>query len=308
MSFEESQIMYTRAQGLQALETFRTTAGDVFSQPVVLRLKVLVQLTSHLAPAAEDLDELARCCTFVEAAPGPDSQSFYLVGLSRDDGSHIEESTRALRLVHLVFKYLVGLGIAAEALATWRRVGLAPYDLGLYRADGSPVVVNFTETPLEYVNARALHAGDLWGGIQNFVVMGRHEWHQRFIETYQRGCELMVAPLAPLANFHEEAYLCFFKCLEYIVMAKILDRSGQFNPKEFQAACERLGAQPSDPNGPMRAAVRLIATRGGSVAHLLKKQGDVSLEPQDLAHLKSMVDLLCRVFLRRFPRPVPTTT
>ncbi|WP_146155902.1 hypothetical protein [Enhygromyxa salina] len=131
--------------------------------------------------------------------------------------------------------------------------------------------------------------------------MDHHDWPHRFIEIYQRGCELMVSPVAPLASLHEEAYLCFFRCLEYVVMGKILNRSGQFSEKYFQAACERLGARPVDPNSPRKAAVSLIATRGHAVAHMTKKQANARLDPKDLAHLKSHLDLLCRVFLRKHP-------
>jgi hypothetical protein len=285
------------------LEEFRRGGVDMFAQPVALRMKALVRLASHTAPSAEDLAEFSRCSILAEAAPGDDNRSFYIIGLSRDDGSVIDDGTRVLRLVGLVFKYLVGLGIAAEALPTWRRVGLTPHDLELRRANDSILDVSFTETPLMYENARALHAGDLWGAIQNMTAMGLHGWPQRFIEIYQRGCELMVAPVAPLSNYHEEAYLCFFRCLEYVVMGKILNRSGQLKPREFQAACGQLGAQSLEPDGPRKAAMRLIATRGDAVAHLLKKQADAKLEPQDLAHLKSHLDLLCRVFLRKYPRP-----
>ncbi|PRP95394.1 hypothetical protein ENSA5_39790 [Enhygromyxa salina] len=71
--------MYTRAQGLRALESFRHSPGweAIFNQPVVLRMRLLVRLASHKAPSAEDLAEFSKCCAFAAAEPGNDDQSFY---------------------------------------------------------------------------------------------------------------------------------------------------------------------------------------------------------------------------------------
>lgn len=201
---EEQQAMATRAQGLTALGAMRDDPlfGDLRGRPIALQMKVKIHLASHTAPGADDLTTFSNSCPFFAATRAEDDSSFYLTALSRDDGTHVTTPTRSLRLVAATFKYLVALCIASEALATWRRVALAPHHLEVHNGDGSKLDPNFAENSLVYSNSRALHAGDLWAAVDTMTKLDLHGFPHRFVEIYQRGCELMTMPVAALSKSH----------------------------------------------------------------------------------------------------------
>jgi hypothetical protein len=121
---------------------------------------------------------------------------------------------------------------------------------------------------------------------------------------YQKGEALLHYPTVGLDGFLDEAFMCFFRCLEYLTLVKTLAVSGSFDEKKFAKAWEKLKLKPGDPKHDARwLGGQLVAQRGSCAAHLGKKTLR-DLTPQNVFDLKKIVDITLRELVRQTPLAV----
>ncbi len=149
----------------------------------------------------------------------------------------------------------------------------------------------------------SIHAGNLCGAITALAKF-YSSWSEAFLHNYESGQMFLLSPMEfnPLhpngfSHFLSEAYLSFFRCLEYIVMVKVLGERGQFKGFHLHRAFERLDCESIDDNTPPSDILKvhgneLIQKRGQYAAHLLTGAKPGELNHQDVYKLKELVDFL----------------
>ena len=76
--------------------------------------------------------------------------------------------------------------------------------------------------------------GSEYSSLDIFGYLFVNSFLEQFYKTYQKGELLYSFFEDDNVSLLEESYLCFFKCLEYIVMDKILDKKGTMDPKDIR--------------------------------------------------------------------------
>lgn len=219
----------------------------------------------------------------------------YPVG--KTSGADIEKAVHAAR------KFLVALCIAGSGVFTWRAVTTTPRGARvLLPGETDPREVELASEHLTLENAPTLHLGFLFGAIDVLTKLGRHEWSPRFFSLYLRGVELLDAGGDFLGTYFEEAYLCFYRCIEYAVMVKILDHRGQFNERHFADAVLAIGAQPQDRKIPEGFAREILRHRNTAVAHFLKGSQHTEVHIKDVSRVKDALDVLVSEYVKHTVR------
>ncbi len=199
--------------------------------------------------------------------------------------------------------FLVALMISSQGVFTWRSISTTPHGTTVdLPGEENSMEVEIEPRGLEINGAPPVHAGYLTGAVDIGVAFLDRGWAPRFWALYMRGVELLAAGGDFLGTYFEEAYLCFYRCLEHTVMVKILDRAGQYNDRHFEDAVRHIGAAPDDPKAPKRFARSLVQTRGTAVAHFLKKSQDAHVDVADVWAVKDAVDVLVSEYVKFLAR------
>ncbi|MFC2099267.1 hypothetical protein ACFLSF_00325 [Candidatus Bipolaricaulota bacterium] len=206
------------------------------------------------------------------------------------EGERVERTTAAaaLNAFRTAQFFLLGLSVVTHSLITWRTVEIdADVIEALDLTTGKRLDVRIEASGGVREGSLELHAGHLSGAIDAMQTAMR--WHIRFLQLFQRGEMLLTLPQWPLLAFTEDAYLCFFKCIEYLVMDRILGLKGQMQPKLLQRALDEVGVKVT---APASFAKSLVRTRGQKAAHMLKGYAEFSVAASEVYELKKFVDAL----------------
>src|SRR5258708_24404668 len=150
----------------------------------------------------------------------------------------LDESKAIPSAFHIATRFVAGLSMASFGLFVWRQLDVSPILALATRSNGVKEPIQFVRIESQFPQIVPLHTGHLCGAIDIYGYLYVQDWSDRFFEIYQKGETLLAFPSHTLVNFYDEAYLCFFRCLEYVTMAKILNRKGQFSEKQLALACK----------------------------------------------------------------------
>ena len=195
--------------------------------------------------------------------------------------------------------FVSAFAVATNTVVVWRELKSCPVGIS-GMGTGMSDRIQFTEQYKVFERGIQLHAGHLYKSIEIYGRLQVRNWPERFHELYQKGMMLLAIPELPGLSFLEESYQCFYKCIEYLVMAKILNRKGQYESKFLPKAFETLGIEPSDSDDHFKTTKKtadaLGAKRGNVVSHFVKGMESVSLTPNEVFELKSMLDFMIRAY------------
>ncbi|MCP4607038.1 MAG: hypothetical protein GY847_42080 [Proteobacteria bacterium] len=288
--------MYRRQVGIQNLEKLALD-GSISQTGKSTSLQIPIRCYGYKAPLPEDAALLAKAVPYFEFIPSSTSDTAFDLLVQADrfsmqDGNKSERDHAAS--VNNAFgsttRFLVALSVATSGVFSWRRLSVDPREIetkNLLTGDVSLAKIEpVGEMGGDY---GPIHAGHLSCAVDLFARIG--SWDLRFFHLYSKGEMLLEVPEWPLLNFYEESYLCFFKCLEYVAMDRVLCQRGQLNPKKLANAFKKAGAQAKNLT---KVATGMIAERGSKAAHMLKGYQKITLTRQASLDLKLALDALIR--------------
>jgi len=214
--------------------------------------------------------------------------------LQQNGGDALDDGAAALKAFDSALQFLGALAISTGALVLWRRARFEPNELRGQRVEqGLPLEVRFGETPVN-VAPLECHAGHLWGAIQLLMMFINDQWTDRFLLTYQKAQMFLATPALAAVDLYEDAFLGFFRCLEYVTMTQALGgRRGQFDEMRLAEALAVLNIQADNgPDAVKRVGKRLVRRRAEASAHLAHAASKARLEPREVWELKGMLDLM----------------
>ena len=261
----------------------------------LLELRIPVKMYGYRAPTAKLRRLFAKAMPYASISESSDLRSTFILHTRADrfiqaEDKRSERTTAdaALNAFRTAQFFLLGLSVVTHSLITWRTIEIDDHVVeGLDLLSGNHLDVRIEASGGVRDGSLKLDAGHLSAAID--LMQTTMPWHIRFLQLFQRGEMLSVLPQWPLLAFTEDAYLCFFKCIEYLVMDRVLDIKGQMQPKHLLSALERVGVEVASAKSFARSLVR---TRGQKAAHMLKGYADFSVAAGEVYDLKKFVDLL----------------
>lgn len=288
--------MYAREVGLKKLAILKASGNELSGEKGTM-LKIAVRAYGYERPSDDDCAIFSDAFRYVRIGPPSTSDHTFDMDVYADrfvseEGRSVERAPEdgALNGFETTTRLLLCMSVATSGIFRWRRLEVSPTEIV------ARDLVNAKDLPVQIASTGGidgtfgpLHVGHLSCAIDLFVKVG--SWHQRFFQLYQKGEMLLELNEWPMLSFFEDAYLCFFKCLEYAVMVKILDKRGQLDPKLLKSALERIGATGSNL---MKTSTHLVSERGSKTAHLLKGYEELNVTRQAVFELKQLLDALVR--------------
>lgn len=261
----------------------------------LLELRIPVKMYGYGAPTAKIRQLFAKAMPYASISESSDSRSTFILHTRADRfiqaaDERIERTTAdaTLNAFRTAQFFLLGLSVVTHSLITWRTIEVDDHVAeGLDLLSGKQLDVRIEAAGGVRDGSLKLHAGHLSAAID--LMRTTMPWHIRFLQLFQRGEMLSVLPQWPLLSFTEDAYLCFFKCIEYLIMDRILHVRGRMQPKDLLRALERVGVEVDSAKSFARSLVR---TRGQKAAHMLKGYADFSVAAGEVYELKKFVDAL----------------
>jgi len=304
--------MYSRQTGFERLHELKSILIDVgeYDYEAIATVSVKFDLFGRDGVEAQDLDVFhnAQCVASLKSVEAPikyqlDVRCKAIQGQENPNdmdqiGAAIAKGYSQARII------LAGLAASARCLILRRHLTFLHGGTGV-TISGKPDLSK-VEFGHEFPNVESqgtIHAGNLCGAI-TALAMFNTSWSEAFLHNYECGQMFLLAPMEfnPLhpnsfSHFLSEAYLSFFRCLEYIVMVKVLKERGQFKGYHLRKAFERLDCKATDGNEPPFNILKvhaddLIRKRGQYAAHLLAGGKPEELNHQDVYKLKELVDFL----------------
>ncbi len=273
-----------------------------------LELEVEVNLIGYDPPSQELMTLFNRTIPLVQLASS-NAHTFLLRCIATKlvvEGNHETErpiETAVPRALEIASRFLTALAIASNGIVTWRRLDLSPLGMiATWLDTGKQEDIQFQRIDAKFQDVSTLHAGHLCAALDIHGYLFVREWSDRFFELYQKGDTLLAFPLHPLANFLDEAYLCYFRCLEYVTMVKILNGGGGFDEKKFVKACNRVYLELESQDGLdspellLQLAKALVRERGTGTAHMAKGSHDTRINQDQAYQLKKLVNKLVQQY------------
>jgi hypothetical protein len=157
------------------------------------------------------------------------------------------------------------------------------------------------ETSLTLAPPLECHAGHLWGAVQIWTMFYERRWSGRFLLTYLKAQIFLATPVLATVDLYEDAFLGFFRCLEYVTMTQALGgRRGQFDEHRLVDALAALGLQTEGgPAVAKKLGKHLVKRRAEASAHLAHAASAHPLEPREVLEMKHLIDLMIRTILGR---------
>lgn len=298
--------MRSREDGIEKLVELRKEikSTDIFKTPFDIAIDINVRLCGYVVREKGDLD------LFNEVSPQHKLASNGKVtelqmrtlwpAVFTEDGVRkpCETEVALNHAADQAIEYLTALSASSiGGLFIWQRFDAAPISIiatELKENETINVPLNLNETSLN--PARELHAGHLYMAIENMLYWKlKCKWSRKFYEIYQQGETLLAGSRPPLASYLWHAYLCFFRCLEYLVMVHILRKNKTFNHNFFQQAVKKLNIKMSDSSGKdliLEVGKSFYKLRCNDAAHFGDKTDKVTISTQDVFNLKMILDLM----------------
>jgi hypothetical protein len=215
-----------------------------------------------------------------------------------------ELNEAAAKAMDVAISFSTALAISSGGMFLWRYVRFEPISVsGLIRE--SKATVNFRDTNPAFEAVEDLHSGMLAGALDLYGGLHVSGWAGFFYTLYQKAECLAASPIGYLGSFHDEAYLNYFRCLEYVVMDRIVQKRGQFTPHyladSFQALgidvqLEKEGLTTGGRQSAIKLGSNLIQQRGRLVAHLGKGVVPNVVPLSDVINVKRIICLLIRAY------------
>lgn len=312
--------MYTDAAGRELLKQLRPglEALGELDAPQFVAVDLSVHSWGAAFPRPSALELFHSTIPNIRLRPGETAHDFTIrvtkkrVLTSAGGEVTLDQQTATTAAFTEADQFATALSISSRSLIVSHRATFHGLHVsGTTLTSGDHIEIQMRPVLVQHRNPDPLHAGELYGAIDTWGHLLARGWAARYFECYRKGALFAAQPIMPLLNFTEEAYLCFFKCLEYIVMVQVLGRRGQLNPKAIRDAFKKLGLRPTgaseNPDAVyLRTGSHLVRQRGKLAAHLLVGAGEVQCSPQDLAELKGLVDFLVRAYVKgKFQRQRP---
>jgi hypothetical protein len=303
-------ISYSKDQGRAHLEQFEFRPGDFELHPEQA-LKIGFSAIGLDKPCESDLALFNSKLKifhieYIKDGALPGATHFNLTIKSKrqksEAGSFVDlaplEATTYC--IGQALNFLASLAISTNTIVVWRQLSAAPREV---RTIGiaMPASIQFVDQYKVLQAQIPMHAGHLYMAINVFGHLHIRNWPERFYRLYHKGMMLFAAPEMPEMSFLEESYNCFYKCFEYLVMAKVLQKSGQYKASFLPSAFKKLGISPKDQTD-VTTTIKgtgnyLSGQRGNVVAHYIMGQDTAQITPKDVFELKSLIDFMLRAFV-----------
>lgn len=273
-------------------------AAPGFDEEQSAELLAEVEIHGLEAPEREDVQFLNAAISYFRIdAVGPDTITLatrtrrFVVdkGVARPRTQ--EESV--MKAATMMRSFIVGFGVASHGIVVWRNFIFQPRARLRWLPASDEHFVNFEPRKLNVVGSAKLHLGYLFGAVEIASVL-ESRWPDRFFSLYEKGMTFLVWPSLGFDSFLDEAYVSFFRCMEFIV-AQASERAGSFDEKSLVKAAKNLKLRKGD--GLDEAELRelgrsFVRKRGAIAAHLGKKDHSKVLTPEDVFALKRFLDIL----------------
>lgn len=306
--------MYTREIGLERLtklqKELRATISDAEYQKGIY-VDVPFRYFGVLPPGPEDVAAFNSCVPNFEHFNNQQEvcvlRSFGIKSKSHLATVDAMEGERICveQAYHFANTFLISLSMASLSFAIWKQISLPGLTFqGSSLLKDRKIAFAFQPTDLQMTNhvLYPIHAGHLVMAYEVFSELV--SWHHKFVACYSKGQILLNSPVYIDMNFWDEAYLNYFRCLEYLVMDKVLDKRGDLTDHkladaflELEFAIEGTVSKKSA----YSLGKTLNARRGTAAAHLTRGNlGAAGLTAQEAYELKTLVDSLAVAYVNKF--------
>ena len=298
--------MYTTKEGYKQLDkVVQKYQSDLKDTDVAkgLYIDIPVSAPGILPPSPEDVLTINRAVPFFELLELQEN-SFVLRMYAIKPISFLDNTEPMVKDAHcveivikLAFSFLVALSMSTMSFTSWRSV-LVPSTkfngFSLSSKRGTDFLVEPVPLTIENPTSARMHAGHFAAAlqIQNEII----NWHDKFTHRYEKAQMLFSTPAHMKLNFCDEAYLNYFRCLEYLVMDKILEKAGNYTNHRLVDVFQKHKIQINrimDKRSYLQFANKLDRQRDSAVAHLTRSNLDSpSLTGQQVYRLKTLIDIL----------------
>lgn len=220
------------------------------------------------------------------------SASFLGSAQAMERDSHCMEIT-----IQLSLPFLTALSMATLSFASWRSLSIDKTQFSgrsLASNRGADFVVEPVPLTIENPTSARMHIGHFAAALQIHGEL--MQLHEKFLTCYEKAQILFSTPAHLKLNFCDEAYLNYFRCLEYLVMDRILDQKGNYSNYKLVDAFEKYKIQIgsiTDRKQFLQFANKLDRQRDSAVAHLTRSNRDApELTGQQVYELKTLIDAL----------------
>lgn len=298
--------MYPKDEGHTELARFveKYRAGlKTISIAKALHLDIPVVTPGILPPTEEDIVVLNSEIPFFNIQETQE-RSLTLRWYVFKPISYIETTESMARDAHCVelaiqfgTSFLMALSMATLSFAAWRSINFSnTYFNGFSITSNRGSSFSTEPVPLTVVNPtlHRMHAGHIAAAlqIQNEIM----NWHEKFILCYEKAQLLLSAPSHLKINFCDEAYLNYFRCLEYLVMDRVLEQKGNYSNHRLADAFQKYKIpvqQEINRRQFLDLANRLDRQRDSAVAHLTRSNLTApGTTGQQVYELKTLIDIL----------------
>jgi len=200
-----------------------------------------------------------------------------------------------------IIHYLVSLSIATGGFCYWQKISINQNILKCFNyVTNKNELYRINYQIKTFNNQVQLDYKHIYASIDIFEYLFVNKFLVQFYKTYQKGELLYSFYEDENVSLLEESYLCFFKCLEYTVMKKILNKNGTMDYKDIRDVFKRLHIENLDAEDKDRDLIEtgryLIRQRGEYSAHFNKTEIKKEEYIKNITELKNFIDFIIKVY------------
>jgi hypothetical protein len=292
--------VHERQEGIERLKHVAQGLADLGELKAAQALRVEVPAFTVGLSSPIDTKVFNECMPHLKLLPASGDCHFTVQTSTKrvlrqgDTDVALSDADATLKALDTALHFLAAMAISTGAIIVWRKASFSPSELlGRHLDRGAGLEVSFAETPIDITPKFDCHAGQLWGAVRVLLAFTRAQWSARFLLTYHKAQAFLAMPALAGVDLYEDAFLGFFRCLEYVTMTQVLKgQRGQFDEKHLARALKALGIEATDTA--RKVGKRLVRRRAEASAHLAHATSDHPLEAREVLELKALVDLMIR--------------